>query len=537
MTTCASDIRKLGSVRNFIQVPDPRACGKTSIFYGKNCSMMEVDAVQQDYRAQSQPIRTWNRYNETYCNIGNQQQPPDNQTFTVRFYETCEVGVPLPHYLRQCRVRIVNNHGLCKTQGDIAGGWSHYQEVIDGIVLSENRGRRSSYDAADDALVDELTLELLNIFDAGAMYFTPIALTGATVTGTPCGGTASADDVAFDCSNGCGDARCGCKTTCNDGTNTFYIGLGCSGSTTQNYVWYTRDGGATGTILLMPTPAAGAATPRPKVAVMNGRLYVLAYQTPPTLYSIALDAHGVPTGGWTEIATLGGGTATGTPGKLIADNGVLHILVADTANGARYYTLGDGFKPADGARETFPAVALVRSMTVCGDDLYVVGDTAYISHSADGGESWAVVPAPLVAGVAITSDLQDVAIVGVNLWIVGELGAMWRSTDEGSTWNRVLVGSSSALITDITFNGDNVGWLIDNVVGTAPYGTVLGGENDDDWLNSSPRITSWPSNIIPRKSFVPPCADGPKAVNTVIITGTDGTNDVVYLGRGRVSGG
>lgn len=535
-SNCSADIRKLGSVRNFIQVPNQRGCGKDTIYYGKNSQMMEVDAVQQDYRAQSQPIRTWNRYTENYNTIGNQQQPPDAQTFTLRFYETCDVGVPLPHYLRDCRVRVVNNHGLCKTSSDVAGGWSHYQEVVDGIVLSENRGKRSSYDGADDSLVDELTLELLNIYDAGTMYFSPVPLAGAAITGSVCA-VPTANDVAFDCSNGCGDSRCGCKTTCNDGTNTFYIPMGCTGSTTQNYLYYTRDGGEHGVVMTLPVPADGDASPHPKATVLNGRLYVLSYQAPPTLYSIALDAHGVPSGGWTEIATLGGDTATGIPGALVAENGVLHILVQDTANGSRFYSLGDGFRPSDGERFTFDEDATVRSLTVCGDDLYAVGDAAYIQHSADGGASWSTVAPPAVAGVAITVNLHKVVVVGINVWITGENGHVWRSSDEGVSWERVFVGSTSTTITDLTFNGDNVGWLIHGVASIAPYGTVLGGENDEDWLNTSPRIAAWPTGVIPAKAFVPPCATGPKAVNTVAIAANNGTIDQIYIGRGRISGG
>lgn len=530
---CSADIRKLGSVRNFIQVPDAKQCGKKTYYYGKNAQMMEVDSVQQDYRAQSNPIRSWDRYSQSYVVVGNQEQPPDAQTFTVRFYETCGNGVPLPHTLRDCRVRIVNNHGLCKTAGDITGGWSHYQEIIDGIVLSENRGRRTSYDAADDALVNELTLELVNLYDVSTVYFSALDLSGTCADDS----IMTADDGVFDCSVGCGDASCGCRTTCNDGTNTIYIGTGCADSTTQNYLWYTRDGGETSTTLLLPVPAVGAAATYPKVAINNGRLYVLAYKNPPTLYSIALDEHGEPTGSWTEVAALIGPTVTeetnGTPGKLVADQGQLHIMV-QAATGARYYTLGDGFDPLDGPRMIFSSGSAVKSIAACGDDLYAVGAAAYIEHSIDGGETWAAMTVPVVAGVSITTNLNDVAVVGVGVWIVGASGAIYRTTDNGASWTNIKIGSSTGAVTDITFNGDNIGWAIN--AADHPLSTVLGGELADDWTNIKPRIDSWTTGVIPVRAVVPTCAKGEKGANTVLVFGINGSSvHSAYLGRSRVS--
>lgn len=521
---CAADIRKLGSVRNFIQIPDARRCSRKTLFYGKNCQMMEVDAVQQDYRQNSQPIRTWNRYSEKYCTVGNTQQPPDNQTFTVRFYETCDQGVPLPHYLRNCRVRIINNHGLCKSQGDAAGGWSNYQEVIDGIVLSENRGKRTSYEGADDALVDELTLELINIFDVSGVYFSKLAPLGACTAAT-----FKANDAVFDCSLGCGDTVCGCRQTCNDGTNTFYIPSSCTGNTANNYVNYTTDGGETFTQSILPatTIAGQSAAIYPKIAIANGKLYVLANQNPPTLYSIPLNEHGVPTGSWTTVANLG--TTTGTPAQLIEDSGVLHILVEDST-GSRFYTYGDGYDPADGARETFTAASAIRKMAICGDDFYAVGDNGVIYQSADEGVTWSSLTSPT------TENLYDVEVVGVNVWIAGSNGVLYRTTDDGVNWSQLKL-LSTGNNTDITFSGDNIGWL-SNSLNSAPYSTVLGGEDVNDWINTAPRLANWPTGITADHVVMPSCADGPQGVNTVLVFGKDTLGaDVVYIGRGRVAGG
>lgn len=520
---CASDIRKLGSVRNFIQIPSAKLCGKKTLFYGKNCQMMEIDSVQQEYRASSNPIRTWNRYREAYCTIGNQHAAPGVQTFTVRFYETCDAGVPLPHMLRDCRVRFINNHGLCSSQGDATSGWSNYQEVIDGIVQSENRGKRTSYDGADDALVDELTFELINVYDVSSVHFSPLTMEGS------CAGVAlAANDAVFDCSNGCGDSSCGCRTTCNDGTNTFYIPASCDADTAQNYLWYTRDGGETSQVLTLPAPSTGTAAIHPKIAQVNGRLYVLAYQNPPTLYSINLDNHGVPTGSWTEVATLG--TTDGIPGALVEDNGLLHILVQASATGARFYTLGDGYDPGEGERHLFGITPNVSKIAVCGEDLYAVGETGYLDHSEDGGATWAPLTAPT------SDDLTDVAVIGVALWVTGTNGAIYRSTDDGTTWTQVKLGDQTATVLDLTFAGDNLGWVSNGV--DAPFSTALGGELAADWSNQKPRIANWPAAALPTGAILPTCADGPKAVNTVLMFATNADGDsLAYIGRGRTAGG
>ena len=126
---------------------------------------MEVDGVTRNVRNAGTPIRTWNRRRRTYCTIGTTETPPDNPQVTLRFYEACGRGLPLPHTLGDCRVRVINNYGLCKSSGTLTTGWSSYAEVLDLNILSENRGRRSSYDGADDALTDEITAELLNVYD------------------------------------------------------------------------------------------------------------------------------------------------------------------------------------------------------------------------------------------------------------------------------------------------------------------------------------------------------------------------------------
>lgn len=527
MSGCAStEIRKLGSVRTFLQIPGTN-CAKKTIFYGKNCQLMEMDALQQDYRAQGSPLRTWNRYSNTYCTVGQTSQPPDNQTFTVRFYETCEPGVPLPHTLRSgCRTRFINNHGLCRNIGDAANGYGSYQEIVDAVVLGENRGRRSSYDGADDALSNELTFELISIIDASAVFFSKIDLDGL------CGVNSSlrANHVTFDCGVGCGQTTCGCKESCNDGTNTFYIPASCPGSD-QNYLIYTRDGGVTKTTMLIPKPSngTGVATTYPMSLQMNGRLYVVAYEEPATLYSIALDAHGVPTGGWTEHCDLG------TTGKIIGftgEEGVLHMLVGNTDLSASYYKKGDGYDPlTNGALKTFTVAQAVTSLASCNSDVIVGGAAGFLSWSADGGGFWNTV----TVDAQMTLDIKDVQYVGSRMIVVGTKGEMWVSSDDGGSWSKLQIGSKTGTMTSVNFSGDTIGWTINSA--DDPYSTVLGGEEVSDWVNAAPRIGNWPSDITPLKAFVPKCADSFKMANTVIVMGLDANGDTsAYMGRARISG-
>jgi hypothetical protein len=534
MSSCqTNDALTLGQVRSFLQIPDPRNCGRKTLYYGKDCQLMEVDSVQRNVRNNSSPIRTWNRRTKKFCTIGNNESPPDIAQLTIRFYEQCNRGVPLPHTLGQCRIRVINNYGLCKSDGTIATGWSSYAEVLDVQILSENRGKRSSYDGSDDALVDEITAELLNIYDISTIQFTKIDLTGAV-----CGTSTSivADSAAFACNTGCGGRACSCPEPCDDGTQSFFFAASCTGSTTSQYVIGTRDGGENTTQYVLPASSGGGvATQYPKVAVVGSTLYALAYQNPATLFSIQLNEKSVPTGSWQEVAVLtgnDGAITTGIPGELVADGDTLHILINDLTNGSRYYTLGGNRIPDDGERFTFTAASNMKRMAVCGDQIVVVGDSSSIYQSQDGGSSFDAVTAPTALG---TATITAVRIADGRIWIGAAGGLKFQTNDDGSTWTQMKISGATGTATDIVFSGDDIGWIADS--SGSPLSTWLGGTQKDEWTRNTNRIYNWPSAVTPTKIILPTCADDHLTGNTVLVIGTDAAGaTVAYVGRDTLTG-
>jgi len=492
---------------------------------------MEVDGVTRNIRNAGTPIRTWNRRRRTYCTIGNTEAPPDNPQITLRFYEECGKGLPLPHTLGDCRIRVVNNYGLCKSTGTIANGWSSYAEVLDVRILSENRGRRSSYDGADDAIVDEITAELLNIYDISTISFSQVNLANA-VCAVGSGGVF--DHASFGCFNGCGGNSCNCPEPCDDGTYTFYIPASCPGSTTSQFVISTNDGGENVEARLLPaTTAGGTAAIYPKSAVIGNTLYVLAYQNPTELYSIGLDENGDLDGDWQLVATLTFGPGdSGEPGMLIADEDTLHILVNDDVNGSRYYTLGGNRVPTEGARYTFPAAAMIDEMAACGDVIVGVGAGGSIYASQDGGSSFDVIPAPSDWGGV---EVQSVNYVDGRIWIGGAGGRTYYSANFGDTWTRISVPTVTGNVTSIPFAGDDVGWVIDS--SGRPTSTWIGGLNNEEWTRDVQRVNNWPTTVTAQFATVPQCASSVLSANTVLVIGTDaGGNSVAYVGRADVTG-
>lgn len=534
MAGCATtEVLTLGAVRSYIQIPDPRTCNRKTLYYGQDCQLMEVDGVTRNVRNAGTPIRTWNRRRRTYCTIGTTETPPDNPQVTLRFYEACGRGLPLPHTLGDCRVRVINNYGLCKSSGTLTTGWSSYAEVLDLNILSENRGRRSSYDGADDALTDEITAELLNVYDISTVQFEEIDLTNLTCA---VGGGGVFDDVVFGCYVGCGGRSCDCNKPCDDGSYTFYVPASCAGGATQ-FVIYSKDGGETvNTSILPAATGGGTAATYPKIAVIGNTLYAMAYQNPPELFSITIDENGDPDGNWQLEAILnldanGNTVTTGIPARLVIDGDYLHVLVEDATAGSRVYTLGGNRVPTEGARTVFPIAQDINDMAACGDQLVAVGDAAAIQFSSDGGASWHQLDAP----PTFVADITSVWIHGGRVWIGAAGGVIYNSADEGDSWSKVTVPGVTGTVNDIQFLGDDIGWLADT--SGRPVSTWIGGLNNADWTRDTQRVYGWDVDVTPLRFAIPACAASIVAANTVLIAGTNAAGEsTLHIGRAPVTG-
>ena len=521
MASCNStSLSSLKYSRNFLQYPSPD-CGMETCYYGRDCQMMEIEMGDYQIRSQSSPIRTWNRRSGTWCEIGNTESPPGISTATIRFYEPCAPGIPLPYHLGKCDWRTIINHGLCQSTGDLLNGWSDYVEVVSLRSTSINGGRRAAYDGADDARTLTITADILARMMIGPMQFSEVSLADQC---TPA--DLSGDSAAFGCNVGCGDSACGCQEACDDGTRTMYFGLSCAGGESA-LVSYTTDGGETVKTLVLPTPAAsgGVATTYPKVAVCGSTLYCLAYENPVSLFAIELDSNGAPSGSWTEIAVLG----SGIPGDLVCDNDVLHILVSDAA-GSSYYTLDFNRDPAEGPREYFDAVNMTE-MAACNNTIIVGGASGALEISNDGGATWSGHPVP----ETLVDDIASIKISGIYTWVTTVTGEVYRTSDDGYTWRQVNIpGISSGVPVMSQFNGEEIGWMWG--AGT-PKSTWFGGLNGTDWTSRKPRILAFPTDLTVSGLWIPTCADEILSANTALVMGQNANGETMgYIGRSAISG-
>jgi hypothetical protein len=487
---------------------------------------MEVDGVQRTVRGQVTPIYTVDTKNDKLCNPSSTEGMPEITQMTIRFMEAGCKGIPLPHVLGQCQIRVINNYGLCSSSGRATDGWSDYSEIIDAIVISENRGKRSSYDGSDNFLNNELTCNLVKILDIGKMTFTRIKIDSLISTDN-----FNSNSAVFGCKRGCGKTVCQCTESCDDGTKSIYIG-GSSNADSNQYVLYSGDGGETVSMYSVPATVSTTKDTSPKVEVFNNKIYMLGWQNPAELFSSKLDNAGVPSNDFlqTGVDFSANGTVLGTrPLAMIAGTNYLNILVRTAVNGVQYYRVD---KSNNASRLfSFPVGTSIQRMAACGSSVAVSGNSGTLYLSRDEGASWSVITTPT------SSQISAVSFQGNRIWIGDAIGRRWFSDNSGTSWTAVSLGVSPA-VTDIKFDGD-IGWTANTSI--SPFSTWLGGENATDWASGSPRIGNWPSTLNVTDFVIPSCADDTVKANTVMALcryGGNGFNETfVVIGRTSIGFG
>jgi len=218
---------------------------------------------------------------------------------------------------------------------------------------------------------------------------------------------------------------------------------------------------------------------------------------------------------------------------MIVQGGNIHMIVADATNGDRFYTYSDDYLPKTGARYTFPTAASpVSKLAVCGNQMIVGGKDGSVFVSEDEGASWTMKMSPSnIAGAQILStDISD-----GKYWITTVTGKVYYSAD-GDNWTEIDLPGTTGQINDITFQGDDVGWIVG--ANKLVQSTWLGGLDRSDWTNKEQRIYGLPSTFTTiLHAATPQCADADLAANTVLLTGMDNTGKyVAYMGRPLIAG-
>ncbi|MEW6553995.1 MAG: YCF48-related protein [Actinomycetota bacterium] len=89
-------------------------------------------------------------------------------------------------------------------------------------------------------------------------------------------------------------------------------------------------------------------------------------------------------------------------------------------------------------------------------NIWAVGSTGYIRHSADGGATWAT------QSSGTLEDLQEVCAADKNVaWAVGGYGTIVKTVNAGSTWSKQTSGTTNLLMSVSAANA-SVAWAVGN---------------------------------------------------------------------------
>lgn len=518
----------IGKSYNYLRFVDPAQCGEVVIYYGESCQMMEVEGVSNNVRGAATRRVTINKDTGEACDIGVSRGTPDLTQVTVRMKEICGPGIPLSERLKQCQFYVIITHGGCVNRGDFLTGWGDYVEVLCLDYVSDSLGRRTSFDLSDDERVIEITADLRQRNLYSSIVFSPIDLTDEC---TP--ENITAEHGAFACNTGCNEVRCGCQESCDDGTQSFYIPMQCTGGNSQLVTYSINGGNDTDTLVMPLANDGGTPAANPDAVIIGQRLYVLAYEDPTELWVLNLDGFNSPNSGtWTHLYTLtDGAITTGTPGRLIQEQGALHILVEDAANGARTYLLsGSGLRTPDaGPRETFDPADMITEIATCGTTVLVGGANGVLYISRDGGSNYNSLVSP--TGNTITA----VALNGSDYWIGNADGNIWYTSNNGVTWTQVNIQDTTGQINDIQFVDNSTIWIATASGGV--FSTWSGGKNGLYWTNDRPRFDNFPEDFTPLRVVTPQCAAQHLQDNTFLMIGVNGAGETqAYIGRAGYSG-
>ncbi len=85
----------------------------------------------------------------------------------------------------------------------------------------------------------------------------------------------------------------------------------------------------------------------------------------------------------------------------------------------------------------------------------------FILSTDDGGDNWEsalILPAGAEQGLGFAS----ISLIGEDLWVVGESGIIYHSEDLGVTWQNVSSGLDDTVVTfnDVFFTTELVGWIV-----------------------------------------------------------------------------
>lgn len=511
----ADEIIKTTHKRNFMQYGGARPNNPVS-YAGQNGQYAMIGGVGNPESGGVDPIRVQDpRRPGKYRIVGRSITPPDLASATLTLRER-HGAIPRQLLKQNCQFNAYEVSGRCRDLSDYLAGWEDYVLLYSGgIVTDKNLGDRSPWDT-DDAIEDELSIVLADIYPIGALAFGD-------------NGTSQIDREVLDVTYG-SNVQCGDCGQADDGTQRIYAVTKSSGAGSPGLpseVVYTVDGGYTWQEATIT--GIGANEDPIAIDVVGDKLVVVSRNASAAggYYWAQINSIGVP-GAFTKVTT-----------GFVASKYANDIYVASPRE---VYFAADGgyiYKATDitaGVTAINAGAATTDHLTrIHGQDetIVAVGASMAIVKSVNRGATFATTTtAPNATGNATAISVLDKS----RQWIGTSSGRLFYTLNGGETWiEKTFSGSAAGVVRDIVFATDDVGFVShDTATPTARiFATWNGGA---DFTNAAPRILNLPTFNRATRLAVPQNVDSGVAANNLAVAGLSGggTDGVLLLGIAAV---
>ncbi len=500
--------------RSFIQFGG--AIPTASVMYGgQDGQYMTIDGLAMPESGGIDPI--WvhdpNRVG-VYKLVGRSITAPDLANATLIMHER-HGSIPRQLGRIGCQFNLYESTGGCQDLSDFLSGWSDYVLIYSGaLVTDKDMGTRSSWDG-DDAIEDQLSIVLSDVYPIGALSFGEGASTQVDreVMG-----------IAFQSTVSCGDC-----SPATDGASRIYAVTKSSGAGSPGYpaeLIYTLDGGQTWN---QANITGIGASEDPTGIDVAGRYVVISAGTtaaPAYYYAQISGTTGVP------------GTISKVTTGFVANYPPADIYVAGPRE---VYFCGTGgyiYKSTNipgGVTVLNAGVATSNNLTRIhgnGDTLVAVGASGTIIKSLNRGKTWSTTTAAPCAGAGCT--IQAVQVMDkLRYWVGTNQGRFYYTLDGGDSWTELTFpGSGVGQVYDIAFPTQEVGYVAYTESGpTAKILTTWNGGKD--WTKLDPRIQNMPTFVKPGRLATPHTGnDAGMDANNLAVAGLagNGTDGIILIG-------
>lgn len=505
----SDEIVTQGHKRAFIQFGGPSPINVPR-YAGQDAQYMTITGVGAPESGGTDPIWVPDPSNpKRYRLVGSKVSAPDKASATLTMYEK-HGSIPRALGKQNCLFNLYEPTGNCKDLSDFLSGWTDYVLIYEfAKVTDKNLGDRMGFDS-DDAVTNEMTLSIDDIYPIGPLGFGDNATTMVDL---------EVIDAVYGSTQQCGN--CGPE---DDGTKRIYTVVKSSGSGSPGLpteVIYSVDGGANWVQTNISTMSASE---DPQAIEVAGKYLVVLSRTAGSAtiggyhFSEIDPDTGVP-GTWTKVTT--GFVASKQPNDICVTSAREIYICAD---GGYIYKITDvpaGASVLNAGAATAQNLARIASQ----DDIIIaVGAAGSVVKSISRGVTFAAVTAPSGAS------LQALVILTDRKFLVGTAtGYLYHTLNGGSTWTEKLFsGAEAGQVYDLVAATSSVLFMSHSTA--TPAGRIFSSwDGGNSWTNSSPRIMNVPTNQRLTRLAVPTKADSTTASNNVIAVGLGPTTDGILL--------